>query len=86
MIVEFLVGFALFNVILPLLGALVPDVTTIVPDVSSALEGVATLNAFIPVTETLGAALFLLGVQGAMFLLKLVLWLKTHVPFVGGSG
>lgn len=85
MLVEWLFTFVT-DVLLEFLDAFLPDVTNVVPSLDGVLSGVATLNAFLPVTETIGAAGFVFTVTGVMFLLKITQTLVAHIPFIGGGG
>lgn len=85
MIFEWFIAFILatFSGVLDLV---LPDFDTIVPDLAGVLSGVATLNAFFPITESMGVAVMLLTVQGVMFFVKITQTIVAHIPFVGGGG
>lgn len=85
MIVEWFLDFIMGTVV-SVFDAILPDVANGIPALGSVFEGVATLNAFLPVTETLGVAAFLLLVQGVMFLVKITQTVVAHIPWVGGAG
>lgn len=83
MIVEWFIDFVA-SAIGTLLEGL-PDIEG-VPAIGSVADQTAVLNAFVPVSEGIAVALFLLTVTGVMTGFRVIRIVLSHVPFVGGSG